>query len=106
VWSGAKARGFSLEDVTRWTSSAPAKWLGLGRKGAIEAGRDADLVIWEPESSFVIEAKHNHHRHKVTPYDGVTLSGVMRATYLRGAKIFENYNFAAEITGRVIKNHE
>ncbi len=103
VWSGAKSRGFSLEDVARWTSSAPAKMLGLeARKGSIAAGRDADFVIWEPETSFRIGENFNFHRHKVTPYGGIELFGATRATYLRGEKVFDDGN-SVEKMGQVIR---
>lgn len=103
VWSGAKTRGFSLEDVARWTSSAPVRLLGLEkRKGIIAAGIDADLVVWEPEASFTVTSNTNFHRHKVTPYEGAQLFGPTRATFLRGAKIYENGEFADESTGEVV----
>ena len=102
VWSGARTRGFSLEDVARWTSTLPAKTLGLGaRKGAIEAGRDADLVVWEPESRSSVRAQSNYHRHKLTPYEGRELRGRVRATFLRGERVFEDGEFA-EPKGQVI----
>ncbi len=104
VWSGAKQRGFSLEDVTRWTSSAPAKMLGLAdRKGTLAAGHDADFVLWEPESSFKVSAQRNFHRHKVTPYEGVELFGLSRATFVRGQKVYADGEFGAEVTGQVIR---
>ncbi len=103
AWSEAKKRGFSLEDVARWTSENPALMLGLqNRKGAIAVGNDADLVAWEPETHFTIGAETNFHRHKVTPYDAVELFGKVRATYLRGEKVFKNGDFAAQPTGKVI----
>ena len=64
---------------------APARLVGLGgRKGAIAAGYDADLVIWEPEARFTVDPAKLHHRHKVTPYAGRELYGVVRATYVGG----------------------
>jgi allantoinase len=102
VWTAAKSRGFSIEDVARWTSLAPAKWLGLSRIGAVEAGRDADLVIWEPESNFTVTPATNFHRHKVTPYENVELSGVVRATVLRGEKVFEGGEFVEKMMGQVV----
>ena len=90
VWTEARRRGFSVHDVTRWLSSAPAKLVGLeARKGAIESGLDADLVIWNPSSQFKVEGGLLHHRHKITPYEGMTLSGVVEKTFLRGRKIFD-----------------
>lgn len=92
LWNEARKRGFSMEDVTRWASQKPAEFLGL-KKGAIATGLAADFAVWEPENSFVIHADNNFHRHKVTPYDGAELLGKVRATYLRGAKVFDDGKF-------------
>lgn len=55
TWTGAKQRGFSLLDVSRFLSANPAKLCGLeGRKGKIVVGADADLVVWEPEEKFTV----------------------------------------------------
>ena len=88
VWTDAKARGFGLEDVSRWLSSGPARLASLDQKGSIAPGRDADFVIWSPEDEFSINESMIEHRHKVTPYRGETLSGVVRETWLRGERVF------------------
>jgi allantoinase len=84
VWSGARARGFTLNDVARWCCEAPAKLARLPNKGAIEAGRDADFVVWSPEESFTVTEDMVLHRHKVTPYLGAQLHGVVKQTIVRG----------------------
>jgi allantoinase len=90
VWTEAQRRGFSLQDLRRWLCSAPAKLVGLDkRKGAIAVGFDADLVIWNPSAQFKVEGAALHHRHKLTPYEGMTLSGVVEKTFLRGEKIYD-----------------
>jgi allantoinase len=89
VWTEARARGFGLERVAEWMARAPARHAGLaGRKGAIAAEHDADLVFFDPEASFVVEPPGIHHRNKLTPYQGETLHGVVRATYLRGQCVY------------------
>ena len=86
TWSGARQRGFTISDIARWCSDAPARLAGLARKGAIEAGRDADFVVWSPEESFVVSEDLVLHRHKVTPYLGAELSGVVKETWVRGRR--------------------
>jgi len=47
----------------------------------IAAGYDADLVIWNPKKQFKVTGQRLHHRHKLTPYEGMTLSGVRRENF-------------------------
>jgi allantoinase len=90
VWTEARARGFALDRVAQWMCAAPARHAHLGdRKGAIAAGMDADLVFFDPDASFVVTAPRTFHRNKLTPYEGETLYGVVRATYLRGARVYD-----------------
>ncbi len=89
TWTGARARGAGVEDVARWMSEAPARLAGLGyRKGAIAAGFDADLVVWRPEDAFRVSSEMLRHRHRLTPYVGRELFGVVRATLVRGRTVF------------------
>jgi len=89
VWTGARARGFTLEDVTRWTAEAPARLVGLeARKGRLVPGADADIVVWHPEREFTVEEAGLRHRHKLTPWLGRRLAGVVEATYLRGEPVY------------------
>ena len=65
----------------------PAEIAGLPRKGMIAPGRDADLVVFAPDESFVVEPAKLRHRHRLTPYAGQTLRGVVRRTWLRGTPV-------------------
>ena len=89
VWTEAKARGYDFSTLHRWLSAGPAQLAQLShRKGQIAVGYDADLVVWRPEERFVVEPRHLHFRHPVSPYLGLELHGVVETTYLRGAPIF------------------
>ena len=85
VWSRARERGLGLADVVRWMAERPAALVGLGRKGRIAAGKDADLTVFAPDATFTVGALH--HRNPGTPYDGRELAGVVRATWLRGVPV-------------------
>jgi allantoinase len=91
VWSGARARGFSLADLGRWMSSAPARLAGLeGRKGSIAPGCDADLVIFDATARSAVRGERLEHRHPLTPYEGLELDGEVRCTFLRGQLVYDN----------------
>jgi allantoinase len=103
VWTEARKRGFSLAHLVKWLCEGPAKLAGLnGKKGAIAPGCDADLVIWDPEATFPVDPAKLHHRHKVTPYAGRQLLGIVEATFLRGAKIFERGAFCGVPSGKFL----
>lgn len=92
----------SLVDLARWMAEAPARLAGLPRKGRIAPGYDADLILFDPETRWTVQAEKLHQRHKLTPYAGRELQGRVRATYLRGEKIYDDGEFAPP-RGRVLK---
>ncbi|WUH77465.1 allantoinase AllB [Streptomyces sp. NBC_00435] len=102
IWTEARKRGRTLEDVVRWMSAAPAALAGLARKGAIEAGRDADFAVLAPEETFTVDPAHLHHRNQVTAYAGKTLHGVVKSTWLRGTQIAD-HGTPSEPTGRLLE---
>jgi allantoinase len=101
LWTGARRRGFGLEDIARWMASGPARLAGcFERKGRIAAGCDADFVVFDAEAKFVVKKEGLHQRHLVSPYLGEELCGVVTATYLRGECVFEDGRFLGGKRGR------
>jgi allantoinase len=102
VWTDARARGFTFEDLVRWLCREPARQVGLDSlKGAIKDGYDADIIIWNPDREFKVEPTMLHHRHKLTPYNGEVLRGVVEKTFLRGQMVYDGRDFSTP-RGRVI----
>jgi len=103
VWTEARQRGFSFARLAKWLCEEPARLAGLeGKKGAIAAGHDADLVVWAPEGVFRVAPNQLLHRHKLTPYAGRELLGIVEATFLRGEKIYEKGAFRTVTSGKVL----
>jgi allantoinase len=97
VWTEARRRGFSLREITNWLCTNPARQVSLSsRKGEIAAGCDADIAIWNPDREFVVHATQLEHRHKITPYEGEHLTGVVEKTFLRGRKIYDGSHKEAQ----------
>ena len=88
VWASARERGLSVPDLARWMSAAPASIAGLPPKGGIAVGHDADLVAFAPDAEFTVEPRLLRHRHKLTPYAGQRLAGVVRRTWLGGREVY------------------
>ena len=101
VWTQASGRGISIEAIARWMAQRPAELLGFSSfKGQISAGRDADLIVFDPEASFTVVRAMLHDRHRLTPYEGSTLKGRVETTYLRGAPVYQAGSFATLPRGR------
>jgi allantoinase len=85
--NGAASLSSSLLELVQRMSTSPARLASLPRKGAIAAGKDADLVAFDPEAAFVVDGDRLAHKNKITPYHGLSLQGVVRATWLRGQRV-------------------
>lgn len=96
-------RGFTLDDIARWMSSAPAALAGLShRAGALETGRDANFVIFDTDAQFIVTPDKLHYRHAISPYLNETLHGVVKATYLRGEAVYDEGSFVTKPSGREV----
>src|SRR4029077_15796645 len=104
MWTEAKSRGFTLADIARWMAEGPARLAGCeSRKGRIAKGLDADFVVFEPESEFIATEDRLSYRHRVSPYLGERLRGVIKATYLRGNCVFADGEYPGEPGGRELR---
>ena len=102
VWTEARRRGISIQNVVRWMSEQPARLAGLQhRKGAIETGRDADLVIFDPDGRERVDPACLQHRHPITPYAGEKLEGIVRMTMLRGEIVYDCGVFSTQPRGEL-----
>ncbi len=90
LWTLASARGHSLEQLFKWNALHPARLAGLGdRKGQLAPGFDADVVVWNERESFEVKAEEIRHRHKLTPYAGQRLFGVVKQTWVGGTLAYD-----------------
>ncbi|RSL15742.1 allantoinase [Edaphobacter aggregans] len=84
-------RGFTLDHLARWMSSAPASLAGINHiAGALELNRQANFIIFDTEVEFTVTPDKLHYRHPISAYMGEKLRGTIKATYLRGKPIYQN----------------
>jgi len=103
LWTLAEARGHSLSDVYRWSAAAPAALAKLdATKGSIEAGKDADLVVWDDTQALAVTRDMLRFRNKLSPYEGRTLKGTIERTLLAGQTVFEQGRVVGPARGRFL----
>jgi allantoinase len=101
VSEGSK-RGMSYNHMARLTSWNPARRFGLNCKGDIAVGLDADLALVDPRDSCTIRAKDSESTQGYTPFEGLELSSRVKATFLRGALVYENGKIVGKPRGRYL----
>ena len=89
LWTAAKQRGFALADVVKWLCQNPTLLAGTTtHKGKIAKGYDADFIVFDDSQSFTVTKQIIEHKHKITPYLGEELLGVVEQTYIAGERVF------------------
>ncbi|MCL1895008.1 MAG: dihydropyrimidinase [Clostridiales bacterium] len=74
-----------------------AKIFGLShKKGAVEVGRDADIVIYDPKARVTVSNKQMHGATDHTIWEGVSLKGYPVQTWSRGRLVFKDGKFLGE----------
>ncbi len=96
-----KAEKTSLERIVEATATRPARLLGID-KGAIEVGRDADLLVVDPREISKVTAKRVRYKCGWTPFEGREAC-FPRYVYLRGERIVEKGEPIAEGLGRLVR---
>ena len=88
---GVVPQRLSRSDLVRLLCTNPAKIFGLWpQKGDLQAGSDADLVLFDPRPTRVLSAAELHSRAEFSPYDGLTVTGKVLSTICRGRVIYRD----------------
>jgi dihydropyrimidinase len=97
AYSEGVAKGrLSIERLVDLLAKSPARLFGLERKGAIEVGRDADLVLLDPGARRTLRAADLHHTSDYTPYEGFELTGAIRSVFVRGRPVIQDEAFVGQ----------
>jgi dihydropyrimidinase len=96
-WTQGVARGrVTAERLVDLLAATPARLFGLERKGAVEPGKDADLVLFDPAAHRTIRAADLHHTSDYTPYEGLEASGAIRDVFVRGRAVIRDGTFVGQ----------
>jgi dihydropyrimidinase len=91
----------SLNRFVEITSTAPAKIFGLyPRKGCLNIGADADIVVWDPKRRFTLSPENLHMRVDYAAYPGKTVTGTPRYVLSRGELIVDSSGGQSQFLGR------
>src|SRR5437899_132940 len=85
---GVRHGRLTLERMVDVLATSPARIAGLGGKGEIAVGRDADMVVFDPEETRTIRASQMHSACDYDPYEGWVVTGWPRLTLLRGEVVY------------------
>ncbi len=103
VHTECRNRNYTLDDLVRWMSAAPAALAGMADlAGALVPGRDANFIVFDTEAQFTLRSEQLHYRHPISPYLRETLTGRVTATYLRGRRVWDGNDFEPDPRGREI----
>ena len=102
LYSEGKKRGLSLNKMAELVCKNPAERYGLLNKGDIAVGYDADLVLFDPNESFVVRAAESESAQGYTPFEGMELNGRVKTTFLRGARVYDNGSVQGAACGQYL----
>jgi len=91
MWTcGVRSGKITPNQFVAYNSTNPAQIFGLyPRKGALQAGSDADIVIWDPEKKVTYGVARAHQRTDYNLYEGWELTGMPEKVFLRGKLIVD-----------------
>jgi len=103
VFTEGSRRGMSYAHMAELLSWNPARRFGLGTKGDIAVGHDADLALVDPAGRFTVRAMESPSAQGYTPFEGRELTGRVRATFLRGQRIYDDGKILGPARGQYLR---
>jgi dihydropyrimidinase len=92
------------EQMCALLSENVAKLFGMyPRKGVLQVGSDADIVIWDAKAKGIISKDNQKQNVDYTPFEGFETVGCAKHVFLRGKHIVEEGNIIKQNSGKYIK---
>jgi dihydropyrimidinase len=105
IYQGVVAGELTLPRWVELCSTTPARMFGLyGRKGVIEPGADADIVLYDPHGTTTISVDTHHMNMDYSAFEGITVDGSVDTVFSRGRRIIGDGAYhGAKGDGRYLK---
>lgn len=101
---GVVKNGLKLEEMCRLLSENPAKLYGVyPQKGILAPGSDADIVVWDPEASYVMSVENQVANVDYCPFEGMEMKGKAALVFLKGELAAKDGKVIIEKTGSYVK---
>ncbi len=95
-------RGLPYHQIAALSAFNPAQRFGLGSKGVLAEGYDADIALVDPEASWTVRAEDSESTQEYTPFEGFAMSAKVTDTFVRGNRVLADGVIAGEPTGRYL----
>lgn len=106
LWTAGQQHGLTLERLAQLLCEGPAKFIGQAdRKGRLAVGFDADITVWEPETTWRVQAQDMQARHKISPYENQVFSGKVTHTLVGGTLVWANGALQQPNAGHLLLAH-
>ena len=97
VFQGVVAGHISAERWVEVCATAPARLFGLGKKGALREGMDADVVVYDPAKVHTLSVATHHMNLDHSAYEGMEVTGAVKTVVSRGDIIVNNGEFLGRV---------
>lgn len=94
--SAANEGKISFSRAVELCAANPAKIFGCAQKGSLTVGKDADIVLYDPNKDFTVSVSNMHSDYDHTIWEGKKLHGYPVQTYVRGRLVYDNGEFVGE----------
>jgi allantoinase len=99
-WTALKSQ-VPVETFIPLLTEAPAQFLQVNnRKGSLQPGFDADITVWLDDNAFVVNEEEILHRHKISPYIGEQLTGIVQYTFVNGELVYDGQKIIQKNKGK------
>ena len=94
--SAANDGKITFSRAVQLCATNPARLFGCAGKGSLTVGKDADIVLYDPEKTFTISVDNMHSNYDHTIWEGKTLHGYLVKTFVRGTLVYDDGAFVGQ----------